>query len=209
VEAPEQPDGIASSSRLETFADGVFAIAITLLVLEIHIPDAGEPVWQTIRDQWPSFLAYITSFLTIGTMWANHHRIFTVIRGTTYGFLFVNVLLLMPIAFLPYPTAVVARHWFEGKDQVVPAMLLYGGTMALIAIVFGLLWAYASSHGLVPQEAVNLRAVRRRGEVIYRLAPLIYVGGALAAIISPVISLAVFLALALYWAFPVAPARGT
>ena len=205
VESPGQPEDVVSSARLETFADGVFAIAITLLVLEIRIPEPGENVARAIFDQWPSFLAYVTSFVTIGTMWANHHRIFTVIRGTTYGFLFVNVLLLMPIAFLPYPTAVVARHWFEGKDQVVPAMLLYGGTMALIAVFFSVVWLYAASRGLVPADAVRSRAVRRRGELIYRLAPLIYLLGAGASVIDPILSLIVFLGLAIYWAFPVRP----
>ena len=90
MESPEPPEDIASSARLETFADGVFAIAITLLVLEIRIPEPGENVAKALLNQWPSFLAYITSFLTIGTIWADHHRLFTVIRGTTYGFLFVK-----------------------------------------------------------------------------------------------------------------------
>ena len=81
MESPGQPEDIVSSARLETFADGVFAIAITLLVLEIRIPEPGENVARAIFVQWPSFLAYVTSFITIGTMWANHHRIFTVISG--------------------------------------------------------------------------------------------------------------------------------
>jgi uncharacterized membrane protein len=202
MESPEPPEDITSSARLETFADGVFAIAITLLVLEIRIPEAGENVAQALVNQWPSFLAYITSFLTIGTIWADHHRLFTVIRGTTYGFLFVNVLLLMPIAFLPYPTAVVARQWFEGKDQVLPAMLLYGGTMALVAVLFRVVWRYASSHGLMRPEAPRSRAYQRRGELMYRLAPFIYVLGAGASVIDPIWSLVVFLGLAMYWLIP-------
>jgi len=202
MESGEQPEDIVSSARLETFADGVFAIAITLLVLEIRIPEPGENVARVLFGQWPSFLAYITSFLTIGTIWTDHHRLFTVIRGTTHGFLFANILLLLPIAFLPYPTAVVARQWFEGKDQVVPAMLLYGGTMALVAISFRGVWTYASSRGLLAAEAVSSRAVRRQGELIYQLAPLIYVLGAAASVIDPILSLVVFLGLALYWLVP-------
>jgi uncharacterized membrane protein len=202
MESREQPEDVVSSARLETFADGVFAIAITLLVLEIRIPDPGENVSRALVDLWPSFLAYVTSFLTIGTIWTDHHRLFTVIRGTTHGFLFVNILLLMPIAFLPYPTAVVARQWFEGKDQVVPAMLLYGGTMALVAIMFRVMWLYASSRGLLVAEAASSRAVRRRGELIYRLAPLIYLLRAAASVIDPILSLIVFLGLAVYWLSP-------
>ena len=201
MESHEPPEDIASSARLETFADGVFAIAITLLVLEIRIPEPGENVAQALANQWPSFLAYVTSFLTIGTIWADHHRLFTVIRGTTYGFLFVNVLLLMPIAFLPYPTAVVARQWFA-NEQVVPAMLLYGGTMALVAVLFRVVWRYASSHGLMRPEAPRSRAYQRRGDLIYRLAPLIYVLGAAASAITPGLSLVVFLGLAMYWLIP-------
>jgi uncharacterized membrane protein len=195
--AEEHPDDVVSSARLETFADGVFAIAITLLVLEIHIPAETEDVGKTLVHQWPSFLAYVTSFLTIGTMWANHHRIFTVIRGTTYGFLFVNILLLMPIAFLPYPTAVFAQH-FDKTDRFA-ATMLYAGTMALITIFFSVLWAYAGSHGLMAQNAATSRVVRRRGQLIYRLAPLIYLAGGLASLVDPRISLAVFIALAIYW----------
>ncbi len=202
VESGEQQEGVISSARLETFADGVFAIAITLLVLEIRIPEPGENVTRALLNQWPSFLAYITSFLTIGTIWTDHHRFFTLIRGTTHGFLFVNLLLLMPIAFLPYPTAVVARQWFEGRDQVVPAMLLYGGTMALIAVFFRSMWLYATSRGLLAEEAGRSRAGRRRGELIYRLAPLIYLLGAGLSVIDPILSLIVFLALAAYWLSP-------
>jgi uncharacterized membrane protein len=198
MESSGQPEEIVSSARLETFADGVFAIAITLLVLEIRIPDPGENVTKALLDLWPSFLAYVTSFLTIGTMWADHHRIFTLIRGTTHGFLFVNILLLMPIAFLPYPTALVARQWFRG-EEVVPAMLLYGGTMALISLFFSAVWVYAGSRGLLSPEAARSRALRRRGDVIYRLAPLIYVAGAGLSVFNPILSLIVFLGLAAYW----------
>jgi uncharacterized membrane protein len=199
-------DEIVSSARLETFADGVFAIAITLLVLEIHIPSESEPVWDTLRHQGPSFLAYITSFLTIGTMWANHHRIFTVIRGTTYGFLFVNILLLMPIAFLPYPTAVFAQHFNDAGGRFA-ATMLYAGTMALISVLYGVLWGYAASHGLVAPEAFTSRAMRRRSELVYRLAPFIYLAGGLASVIHPAVSLAVFIALAIYWIYPAAATR--
>ena len=191
---------ITSTGRLETFADGVFAIAITLLVLEIHIPDPGEDLVAGLAAQWPSFLAYVTSFLTIGTMWANHHRLFTAVRGTTYGFLFVNVLLLMPIAFLPYPTAVLARH-FDAAGRL-PAALLYGGTMALIAIGFSLVWWYAGRRGLLDEGPALAMSARRRGFIVYRVAPLIYLVGALGAAWNPLIAVGVFLAMAIYWALP-------
>jgi uncharacterized membrane protein len=101
------------------------------------------------------------------------------------------------IAFLPYPTAVFAQH-FDKTDRFA-ATMLYAGTMALIAIFFSVLWAYAGSHGLMAQNAATSRVVRRRGQLIYRLAPLIYLAGGLASLVDPRISLAVFIALAIYW----------
>src|ERR671935_1353442 len=109
--APAYPRGTVrpvSTARLETFADGVFAIAATLLILEIQLP--GEDVGQGLRDLWPSYFAYALSFLSIGIMWVNHHVVLTFVREADRTFLFINLFLLMGIAFLPFPTEVFARH---------------------------------------------------------------------------------------------------
>ena len=95
---------MTDTSRLETFADGVFAIAITLLVLGIRVPDAKEDLARALGAQWPSFFAYVVSFLTIGIMWVQHHRLFTVIGRSNPTFAMINVIFLMFIAFVPYPT---------------------------------------------------------------------------------------------------------
>src|SRR5207302_7293470 len=101
----------SDTSRLETFADGVMAIAITLLILEVRVPHvAGARLGHELAHQWPSYAGYLVSFLTIGIIWVNHHHMFKLIERIDHGFLMLNVVFLIPIAFLPFPTALVADY---------------------------------------------------------------------------------------------------
>jgi len=187
------------TNRLETFADGVFAIAITLLVLEIKIPDPHENLGTALLAQWPSFAAYVTSFLTIGVMWVSHHQMFTIIRRTTTTFLFLNVLFLLPVAFVPFPTALVASHILEEGTRTT-AVLVYGAVSVVIAVMFNVLWAYAFRNGLVTMNRGAERAQRvSRGFIV---GPLIYLAATLLAFVNPFISMGVFAALAVYWMLP-------
>lgn len=187
------------TARLETFADGVFAIAITLLVLEIHIPASGEDLSTGLLAQWPSFAAYVISFLGIGVMWVSHHQMFALIRRTTPTFLFLNVLFLLPVAFIPYPTAVVAQHIQEPESRTV-AVLLYGGVSTVVAVMFNVLWSYAIRAGLVARGAGgSLARSAARG---FRLGPFVYLGATLLALVNPLLSMAVFAGLAIYWMLP-------
>ena len=180
------------TARLETFADGVFAIAITLLVLEIHLPGPGEDLGKALLAQWPSFAAYVTSFLGIGVMWVSHHQMFTIIHKVTPTFLFLNVLLLLPVAFTPYATALLAQHVLEPEGRTI-AVLVYGLTSVLIATMFNVLWIYATRHGLV------MGGVAISG---FRLGPLVYLAATGVAIVSPIVGLLMFAALAGYWMLP-------
>jgi uncharacterized membrane protein len=132
------------TARLETFSDGVFAIAITLLVLLFDVPDVsgGQSLGHVLLHQWPSYASYVVSFVTIGIIWVNHHTLFRHIVRVDRVFLFVNVVFLMTVAFIPYPTAVVARYMRSGDARA--AALLYGITMTAMAISFNVLWQYAS-----------------------------------------------------------------
>jgi len=96
------------TGRLETFADGVFAIAITLLVLEIPHPEVDEHLGRELVDQWPAYLAYVLSFVTIGIIWVNHHALMVQFARADRAFLFINVFFLMCVAFIPFPTALIA-----------------------------------------------------------------------------------------------------
>src|SRR5919109_523729 len=110
---------ISETARLETFADGVMAIAITLLILEIEVPhlEAGESLSTALAAQWPSYAAYVVSFLTIGIIWVNHHHLFAVVERTNHTFLMLNVLFLMTIAALPWPTALIGEYIMSEAER--------------------------------------------------------------------------------------------
>ena len=100
------------TARIEAFSDGVFAIAITLLILEIKIPGAGSAdLSRQLLRQWPSYVAFVISFAFIGIMWINHHRLFTHIKRANNVLLFLNLLLLLGVCAVPFPTAVLAQHF--------------------------------------------------------------------------------------------------
>src|SRR6059058_634663 len=129
------------TGRVEAFSDGVFAVAITLLVLNIRPPDnlLDNKFIDELLGQWPTFLAFATSFFTIGIMWINHHRLFTHIMRSDTTLLVLNLLLLMVIVFVPYPTALLVAQYTAHPDQH-DAALVYSGTFIVLAICFNLLW---------------------------------------------------------------------
>ena len=192
---------MTETGRLETFADGVFAIAITLLVLAIHLPAPEENLVDALGAQLPEFAAYFVSFLTIGIMWVQHHRLFMLIRRSNTTFAMINVVFLMFIAFVPYPTGVFAQRLQSGVDAR-EAAFLYGGTMVAIAAMFNAIWLYATAHGGHLLSA-DLSAERRAEARGYRYGAPIYLLITLLALLSPIASLVGFLAFAVYWALPV------
>jgi len=125
------------TGRLETFADGVFAIAITLLVIEIPHPEVDEHLGRELVDQWPAYLAYVLSFVTIGIIWVNHHALMRHFDRTDRAFLFVNVFFLMCVAFIPFPTALIAE---DLGNEI--AMFTYGATLFATAVLFNAFWNY-------------------------------------------------------------------
>lgn len=132
------------TGRIEAFSDGVLAIAITLLVLEIRLPETEETgLLRALLESWPSYFAYIVSFTTIGVMWLNHHQIFKVIKRIDNVFILLNTLLLMLITFVNFPTVVMADYL--GKPDEKVAGVFYAGTFVITAIIFNLLWRYAAA----------------------------------------------------------------
>jgi len=128
-----------STSRLEAFSDGVFAIAATLLILDVH--RAGGSVAHGLLHAWPSYTTYAISFLTIGIIWVNHHTVMAQIGRVDRTFLFINVVFLMVVAFSPFPTRVVADTLRDGSHA---AAFAYGLTFTLMAVCYGALWFYAA-----------------------------------------------------------------
>jgi uncharacterized membrane protein len=181
------------TSRLEAFADGVFAIAATLLIIEIGLPEDGS-VGSGLVDIWPSYFAYAVSFLTIGIMWVNHHVVLAYTREADRAFLFINLFLLMAIAFVPFPTALVADHIRE--EGAREAALAYGLTFTVIAVCFQVFWQYAYRRLLQPDA--NPREVSGINRSYLPGVPM-YGGATLVALASPTAALALFAAIALVY----------
>lgn len=186
--------GPSETARVEAFSDGVFAIAITLLVLEIRVPSPevtghGSTLLPALLHLWPSYLGYLISFVTIGIMWVNHHTMFVLIRRTDRYFLLLSVCFLMCIAFLPFPTALLAEYLSEPKGRRV-AVAAYSASFVLIALAYNALWWYAVREGRLLEPNADREVVgtiSRR----YLIGPLAYGVSFALAFINTWMSLAV------------------
>ncbi|HTX00907.1 MAG TPA: TMEM175 family protein [Acidimicrobiales bacterium] len=183
------------TSRLETFSDGVFAIAATLLILDVHAAGSGR-LGTTLLHSWPSYAAYAVSFVTIGIIWINHHTVFAQIERVNHVFLIVNVVFLMLVAFIPFPTALVASHLRGGGLQA--AALVYGANLTSTAVCFNGLWFYASRHGRLLRADANRRVVSGISRS-YLPGPVIYLVATLVALASPQAAVAMFAAITLFY----------
>src|SRR5262249_21688214 len=135
------------TTRIEAFSDGVFAIAITLLVLEIKVPEQPKNgLARALLDQWPSYASYLVSFFVIGIIWINHHAIFDHLEHADLRLLFLNLLLLLWVGLLPWPTSVLGTYMEHGGADERTAAILYTGVMTLVGTSFGALWTYATRH---------------------------------------------------------------
>jgi uncharacterized membrane protein len=153
-----------STTRFEAFSDGVFAIAATLLVLSFSVSSgaASPPLGNQLAHLWPAYLAYITSFVTIGIIWMNHHHTVSLIGRTDRTMLFLNNLLLVTVAFLPFPTKLVGDYLRRDGEQA--AALAYAATLLLMAILHQIWWRYArTDRRLIADRTPDsaLRAVDR------------------------------------------------
>ena len=191
-----------STTRLEAFSDGVFAIAITLLVLEIGVPQhAGQNLGHELADQWPSYLAYVVSFLVIGIIWMNHHAVIDHLRKADRGLMALNLFLLLWIGLIPWPTRLVAEYMREGGSPERVAALVYAGTMTMMGIAFGLLWRYASGGRRLIGSDLSDAEIRQRTRRFPIGAP-IYGVSIVVAVFSAPACLVIIAALAVYYALP-------
>lgn len=193
-----------STSRIEAFSDGVFAIAATLLVLELKVPhvEPGE-LGGTLLSNWPSYATYVVSFLVIGIIWVNHHAVLERIRKVDRPLLFLNLVFLMAVAVIPFPTALLADYLKAGHDEHLAAAV-YGGSMTLMGVTFGSIWAYAVLSGDLLHEGID-PARARRSLWIFAAGNPLYVLAIGASLLSAELALAIYALLALFYMFDVLP----
>jgi uncharacterized membrane protein len=199
---PTKPSSDASeTARVEAFSDGVFAIAITLLVLDVKLPRSPDiRLARALTEHWPSYAALVISFATIAIMWINHHRLFTLIRRCDHALLLLNAFLLFCVTVVPFPTALIAEY--IGKPDERIAALVYSGTFVVIAIAFNLLWRHAAAgNGRLLGDDVNRAAVAALTRS-YSVGPIMYLVAFAAAFLSVQLSLLITFALAVFFALP-------
>ncbi|MGR9087893.1 MAG: TMEM175 family protein [Gammaproteobacteria bacterium] len=196
------------TGRVEGFSDHVFAIAMTLLVIEIKIPNpdlvAATGLAQSLVELWPSYLAFLTSFATVLVIWVHHHWIFGLIGKIDHPFLYCNGLLLLFVAFVPFPTALIAEYSTHPEARV--AANVYTGTFLAISLAFDVLWRYASIRLLKKNatSAENDEAAQITKQ--YRFGPTLYLAAFGLSFVYEGLSLALCLLLALFfalWSWPI------
>ena len=188
------------TNRLEAFTDGVTAIAITLLVLEIAVPEHGRALGPALLALWPSYVAYVVSFLVIGAIWINHHAMFRHIARADHVLLLLNVLHLMVIAFLPFPTAVLASAFSHGSGEAIAAAF-YGATLTVLGVLINGMWWYAAHGNRLLDDGITADMARRIGRH-FLVGPLGYAVATIVAIVVPPAALGVFFALNVFYRMP-------
>jgi uncharacterized membrane protein len=193
-----------STNRLEAFSDGVFAIAITLLVLELHVPEPGSgELGHELLQQWPSYAAYVITFITIGIIWINHHAAFNRLRSVDHSVLMLNLLLLLTVSVLPFTTALMAAYLKEGEGERLAAgiygasFLVMGGVFVLTNRQILLKRPQLQKEPLPPETARRVLLFAALGQIPYLLAVIL-------AVVSPYVTLAICALTAVYYSLPIA-----
>jgi uncharacterized membrane protein len=184
--------------RIEAFSDGVFAIAITLLVLTIPQPTDFRQLGDSLTDQWPAYAAYLVSFSVIGIMWLNHHTVFGHFERVDRNLVYLNLALLATVVFVPYPTGVFGEALQRGHGERVAAVF-YSVVMTINAFAWAALWLYGSSRRRLLGDAFP-EEQRRTATVLFNIGPVFYALTIVVALINAYACLALHGALAVYYA---------
>jgi len=184
------------TNRLEAFSDGVFAVAITLLILEINVP-GGENLWHDLKEEWPSFASFLVSFWVIGIIWVNHHGLIDHLKRTDRPVLYLNLLVLMTVVFIPFSTALMADHLKSGADEEVAA-LVYALAFLAMGLAFNVFWTYIVKHRRELGVELTDGEVRRMS-VGFTIGSPLYAIAVIMAFISPEVVLVIVGAVAAYY----------
>ncbi len=196
-----------SLARLSAFSDGVFAFAITLLVLTIRIPhptdaDAGAGLWTLLTQQWRNYLAFVLSFMLVGINWANHRVMFSKFARSSHALVWLNLFYLMVgVAFMPIPTAILG-DWIENPQNQVVAAVFYGAASIVGGIAFNMVWWYGAYAGKLTFPGLTA-GERRAHTIAWGIAPLVVVTLTAIAFVNPMLAMAGYVAIIVFYLLPV------
>jgi uncharacterized membrane protein len=202
VRGPVRDTGpMNDTGRTETFSDGVLAIAITLLVLDLKVPAKDGSLLHALASEWPQFAAYVTSFLIIGIIWVNHHALFALIRRVDRMLLFINLLLLLCVGAIPFTTSLLAAYLTAGGASARTAAVIYSAVMVAMSLGFATLFQYVARHPALLEAAVDPRSVRASTLRFSVIGTALYLATVIVALLSAPVCLALHLLIALYYCF--------
>ena len=196
-----------TNERLAAFSDGVFAFAITLLVLDLHVPaehgHATEPLLSLLHSDWTSYLAFLCSFYLISIKWINHHNMVHEIERVDNGLLALNMLLLLFVCVVPFTTSLLADYATD--PLAYQATMLYAAVWSIGGLTYTLFWVYAVKRGLVSEK--HRRSGSGNRIVRYALGPVGYLFGGLVSLINVYAAIAIFIIVASTYLFPDRPSK--
>ena len=202
-EAMPSETAVKETGRVEAFSDAVIAIAITLLVIELKVPHvekgAEGGLLAALIGQWNQYLAYLVSFWSIGLAWVVHHGMFNYIRRTTHTMLLLNMLFLMCIAIVPYPTAIVAEY-LQDRGEQRTAVMIFSALWLLLAVTLNVMWWYATSRGLVDARVERSALAGMARRLVF--GPPLYLLAFLLALVSFEAAVAVYLLIGVLYTAP-------
>jgi uncharacterized membrane protein len=195
---------VNETTRTEAFSDGVLAIAVTLLILDLKVPAMEAldgSLAAALADEWPAYAAYVTSFLIIGIIWVNHHGVFALVSKVDRVTLFLNLLLLMTVVAIPFTTALLSAYLVAGGRDARTAALVYSAVMLAMSMAFSALYSYVARHPALLAEGIDRVAVRRSILWFSAVGILLYLATLVVALFSAPACLVAHFVIALYYCF--------
>jgi uncharacterized membrane protein len=195
---------VSETTRIEAFSDGVLAIAVTLLVLDLRVPledTLHGSLSSALADEWPAYAAYVTSFLVIGIIWVNHHGVFELVQHVDRLALFLNLLLLMAVVAIPFTTALLSEYLRAGDRDARTAAVVYTLVMLAMSLAFAGLFAHLARHTERLVDGVDPGAMRRSIVRFSAVGLLLYLGTVVVALFSAPLCLVAHFLIALYYCF--------
>lgn len=202
--APSMTGPEANTGRIEMFSDGVFAIAITLLVLDLHVPLRSEldneSLWNALGDHWTTYLSFLISFLIVAVAWTNHRTMFSFIQRADHALVILNTLLLLDVVTLPFCAALLGEYIRDPTERQT-ALIVYIGTVIVGGIIYNILWHHAAHRHRLLAPDVDPRTVHTLSKR-YFVGPILYAAALGLAFLNSIASIVVCAVLTLLYLLP-------